>query len=96
MKNLSQQHQKAAEAAFEHDDLLVPSTNSGLLEAENDLERTWRIGQNEIKDAIGINAATKGFDLSLETFGPYAVDYTSNGRYVAKYAYCKPRKLTRV
>jgi hypothetical protein len=45
-------------------------------------EKTWRVSQDEIADAVGISARTKKFDLKLETIGDggYSIDYTRNGR----------------
>jgi len=50
------------------------------MEAENDLERTWRITQDEIVKNSAVATQGKQFSLDLEEFGPYAVDYTRNGR----------------
>lgn len=66
--------------AFEHDDLLLNHSNAGLIETETDLERTWKVGQGEIVDGSAIGVASKAFSLSLNEFGPYAIDYTRNGR----------------
>ncbi|KAK3066625.1 hypothetical protein LTS18_001597, partial [Coniosporium uncinatum] len=53
---------------------------SGFLEPENELERTYKVRQNDIRQDIGIEAAKKGFELRLEGMGPYTCDYTRNGR----------------
>ena len=47
-------------------------------------ERTWRVGQDEIVEAVGAGSAGKKFDLKLETVGGggYRIDYTRNGRSV--------------
>jgi U3 small nucleolar RNA-associated protein 7 len=79
---LTDLHKRAAIEAFEHDQLLLPQDSTGLLEPENELERTWKISQAEIKQAVSGAAAAKGFELKLDQFGPYACDYTANGRYV--------------
>ena len=54
---------------------------AGTLEAEG-MERTFRFKQEEIRENVDITAAGKAFDLSLTDFGPYAIDYTRNGRYL--------------
>ena len=36
--------------------------------------------QRDIADAVDIASAHKSFELNLEQFGPYRVDYTRNGR----------------
>lgn len=70
----------SAQANYEHDHLLLNQDNGGLMEAENDLERTWRITQDEIVKSSAVATKGKQFSLELEEFGPYAVDYTRNGR----------------
>lgn len=82
LTDVSTKHRAAARHAYEHDDLLLPE-NEGLLETEGELERTWRVDQTEIRESVGVNAAAKSFELNLDTFGPYALDYTSNGRHLA-------------
>jgi U3 small nucleolar RNA-associated protein 7 len=88
LTDLTAHHRSTAALAYEHDHLLLPQDNAGLIEPENELERTWRVRQEEIKGSVGIGAATKAFDLDLPTYGPYTIDYTSNGR-------CAPRLLFR-
>jgi U3 small nucleolar RNA-associated protein 7 len=83
LATLDKAHTATRAAAEEHDHFLLPGDNAGLLEAETDLERTWRVSQDEIKASIGTSAASKGFNLDLPDFGPYALDYTSNGRHLA-------------
>ena len=46
-----------------------------------DNEKSWKITQNEISGASDIATANKKFELHLDQFGPYRVDYTTNGRY---------------
>lgn len=66
--------------SFEHDDLLLDHSNSGLMETENEMERTWKVKQDEIVESSAVGTASKAFSLKLNEFGPYAVDYTRNGR----------------
>lgn len=53
---------------------------AGLLEPENETEKTYQISQKEIVQAVDITAATKHFDLKLSHLGPYKIDYFRNGR----------------
>lgn len=85
---LSKSHLSSIRAK-EHKDLAQEFINvesigeeSGKIEVENELERTYRLTQNQIKKEIGIESATKGFDLRLEDLGPYRCDYTRNGRHL--------------
>ncbi|KAF7594091.1 Small subunit (SSU) processome component [Aspergillus hancockii] len=63
---------KDAEILLEHD--------AGFIEPETELERTYKVRQNEIKESVGLETAKKGFELRLNDFGPYRADYTRNGR----------------
>ena len=63
---------KDAEILLEHE--------SGLLEPENELERTYKVRQDEVKDSVAVETAKKGFELKLDGLGPYVCDYTRNGR----------------
>ncbi|KEI40118.1 uncharacterized protein L969DRAFT_48081, partial [Mixia osmundae IAM 14324] len=83
LSELSSQHYRSAAAAHEHDDLLLDRSASGLLEPENDLERTWRVRQREIQDSVGLSSASKAFDLQLDDLGPYVGEYTHDGRRLA-------------
>lgn len=83
LKHLSATAKASSRHAHEHDNLLLPSDNHGLLETESALERTWRVTQDEILDASAVSAHDKRFSLTLDQFGPYAVDYTRNGRHLA-------------
>jgi U3 small nucleolar RNA-associated protein 7 len=63
---------KEAEILHEHD--------AGLIEAEGELERTYRVRQSDIKAAVGIETAKNGFELKLADLGPYKAKYSRNGR----------------
>ncbi|GAA5986497.1 hypothetical protein JCM11641_005219 [Rhodosporidiobolus odoratus] len=83
LSHLSSSAVAQASQAAEHDDLLLPRDNAGMMETEGDLERTWRVTQEDIKQASAVGASEQGFSLTLDEFGPYAVDYTRNGRHLA-------------
>ncbi|SPO05777.1 probable UTP7 - U3 snoRNP protein [Cephalotrichum gorgonifer] len=59
---------------------ILHENTAGLLETEHELERTYRVRQDEITQSTGIETARKRFDLSLNEFGPYVFDYSRNGR----------------
>ncbi|ESO02736.1 hypothetical protein HELRODRAFT_81152, partial [Helobdella robusta] len=40
------------------------------------------VTQEDIRDAVDISSATKYFNLTLDKFGPYRIDYTLNGRFL--------------
>lgn len=84
LAHLTSTAQTLAESNYEHDQLLLLNQdNQGLMETENDMERTWRITQKEIAENSSVATQGKQFSLNLEEFGPYAVDYTRNGRHLA-------------
>jgi U3 small nucleolar RNA-associated protein 7 len=60
---------------------ILLENNAGLLEPENDLERTYQVRQADIKQAVGVETAKKGFELRLDGLGPYDIcEYSRNGR----------------
>eukprot|EP00899_Mesostigma_viride_P003355 jgi/Mesvir1/1301/Mv03765-RA.3 len=81
MKHNEKQFKQAATTAALTEQWLLPS-EAGYVAAEG-MEETWRFQQDEIVKALDINAAKKAFDLQLTELGPYRVDFTHNGRYLA-------------
>ncbi|KAH8730368.1 WD40-repeat-containing domain protein [Phaeosphaeriaceae sp. PMI808] len=79
LKSLEVKNQQAAIEAKNVEILL--ENNAGLLEPENELERTHRVRQEEIREAVGVETAKKGFELRLDGLGPYDIcEYSRNGR----------------
>lgn len=78
LKAVEDRFQTAALRAKDAEILL--ENDAGFLEAEGELERTYKVRQDEIKENVGIEVAKKGFELKLEELGPYRVDYTRNGK----------------
>ncbi|ODV59237.1 Utp7p [Ascoidea rubescens DSM 1968] len=58
---------------------LLLTEEAGYLEAEG-LEKTYNFTQKEIKENVDVGTANKAFALKLNEFGPYTLDYTTNGR----------------
>jgi U3 small nucleolar RNA-associated protein 7 len=72
---------KYKDAALKAKDAEILLENeAGFIETEGELERTYKVRQDEIKENIGIETAKKGFELKLEELGPYRADYTKNGK----------------
>ena len=46
-------------------------------------EKTFEIDQNVIGESVNLNTAKKIFSLDLDEYGPYLIDYTRNGQYLA-------------
>jgi U3 small nucleolar RNA-associated protein 7 len=60
---------------------ILLENNEGLLETEHELERTYKVRQDEIKAAVATETAKKSFELRLDGLGPYDVcEYSRNGR----------------
>jgi U3 small nucleolar RNA-associated protein 7 len=60
---------------------MLNTEEGGYLEGEG-MERTWKFKQDQLKDHLDVNTTRKMFDLKLDDFGPYALDYTRNGKYM--------------
>ncbi len=60
---------------------LLLMEDAGLMEVEGELEKTWRVGQDEIAGSAGQQAAQGRQEWKLDG-GPYRTRYTRNGRYV--------------
>lgn len=83
LATLANQQKASALAAYEHDSLLLPQDSSSRLQAENDLERTWKVSQSDVQAAVGSATAQKAFSLELPDHGPYELDYSADGRSLA-------------
>ncbi|QIW97187.1 hypothetical protein AMS68_002705 [Peltaster fructicola] len=77
LRALEERHQDAALKAKDAEILL--ENDSGFLEPEHELERTYKVRQTQIRDDVGLETAKKSFDLQLAE-GPYVFDYSRNGR----------------
>ena len=79
--NLTALENKYKDATLKAKDAEILLENqSGYLEPEGDLEKTYKVRQDEIRRDAAIETAKKGFELKLEGLGPYTIDYTRNGR----------------
>ncbi|KAH9923854.1 WD40-repeat-containing domain protein [Fomitopsis serialis] len=77
-----QSSQSARARALVKDAELLLTEEAGLMEVEGDLEKTWRVGQDEIAQAAGQEAAQGRKEWKLDG-GPYRASYTRNGRHLA-------------
>ncbi|KAI8896721.1 WD40-repeat-containing domain protein [Globomyces pollinis-pini] len=77
---LRQSEAKAKQAAYNaaQSEILL-TQDEGVLEADG-LERTWKFSQSLLKQNVDLNTQRKMFNLKLNDFGPYTIDYTRNGR----------------
>ena len=70
-------HETAARAE------LLLGDEAGFLEPDSDDEFTGKVTQLQIRKGVDVDSADKGFELNLAQFGPYTIDYTRNGRFLA-------------
>lgn len=79
VRSLEEKNKQAAVEA-KNVEILLENT-AGLLEPEHELERTYRVRQDEIKQEVGVETAKNSFELRLDNLGPYDVcEYSRNGR----------------
>ncbi|KAI8662921.1 BING4CT domain-containing protein [Fusarium sp. Ph1] len=78
MKRLENKYQDAAIRAKDAEILL--ENTAGFLEAEDELERTYKVRQDDITKEVAVETAQKRFELNLDDLGPYCFDYSRNGR----------------
>jgi U3 small nucleolar RNA-associated protein 7 len=64
---------------FAKDAEILLENQEGFLQPEHELERTYKLRQDEIQQAVGIQQAKKAINLNLD-MGPYVADFTRNGR----------------
>src|SRR6266404_3674875 len=70
-----------SKALVKDTELLLPN-EAGKLEVEGDMDKTWRISQGDIVDAVSVEAARGRKEFQLDG-GPYRAKYTRNGRHMA-------------
>ncbi|KAK4655726.1 putative U3 small nucleolar RNA-associated protein 7 [Podospora pseudocomata] len=80
-RNLSTLENKYKEAAYKakEAEILLENT-AGFIEPETELERTYKVRQDDIQKNVAIEVAQKGFELKLNELGPYVCEYSRNGR----------------
>lgn len=78
LKRLEGKYEDAAVKAKDAEILL--ENTGGFLEPEGELEKTYRVRQEDIVDDVAVETAQKRFELKLDALGPYVCDYTRNGR----------------
>lgn len=79
--NLRRLESKYKDATLKAKDAEILLENeAGFLEAEGELERTYKVRQDELKQDLAVETSKKGFDLKLVELGPYIAEYSRNGR----------------
>ncbi|CCF60720.1 hypothetical protein KAFR_0L01120 [Kazachstania africana CBS 2517] len=80
LKRIDDQYTRAVSSAAATEYLLPES--AGFLEAEDEMEKTFKVSQREIKSSVDVSTANKALDLSLKEFGPYHINYSRNGTHL--------------
>ncbi|XP_006457340.1 hypothetical protein AGABI2DRAFT_229703 [Agaricus bisporus var. bisporus H97] len=75
-------HNARAKALVQDTAEMLMVEDAGKIQVEGESERTWRIGQNEVVQSAGQEAAKGRRELKLDG-GPYRTRYTRNGRHLA-------------
>lgn len=78
LEKQSQQNARA-KAMLEDSEMLLVGSEVGKIEVQGEMERTWRVGQNEIVSEVGQEAVKGRREFKLDG-GPYRLRYTRNGR----------------
>ena len=78
IKRSEKKYSAAAKAAAQAE-VLLP-TSAGAMEPENEMERTARLPQWKIAQAVDEQTRRKAYNMQLDKFGPYRSCYTTNGQ----------------
>ena len=72
---------ESANAALDAEEVLH-TESGGLIEAEYDWERTYKLSQDELRrDHLDEQTAANIYDLNLERWAPYGQRYDRSGRF---------------
>lgn len=77
LKRIESKYQNAILGAKDAEILL--ENEEGFLQPEGELERTYKVTQGDILEAVNVQQAKKSFELKLD-LGPYTANYTRNGK----------------
>ncbi|KAF2762309.1 putative small nucleolar ribonucleoprotein complex subunit [Pseudovirgaria hyperparasitica] len=77
LKRVEEKNKKAILAA--RDAEILQEHDAGFLEPEGEIERTYKVKQDEIQRSVSTETGKKGFKLDLP-MGPYLAEYTRNGK----------------
>ena len=70
-----------SKALLKDAELLLPN-EAGQMEVEGDMDKTWRVSQDDIIKVVSVEAARGRKEFQLDG-GPYRAKYTRNGRHMA-------------
>lgn len=73
------QRLEAAIAAADAE-VVLHTEESGFIEVENEMEKTYKLTQNQLKAHLDEQTARHIYDLRLEHYSPYGMNYDRSGR----------------
>ena len=77
LRHIEDKYQDAILGAKDAEILL--ENQEGFLQPESELERTYKVRQDDITEAVGVQQAKKSFELKLD-LGPYTANYSRTGK----------------
>ena len=77
LKKMDNEYEEALEEAQRAEILL---TEEQVFIETDGMEKSWRFSQDEIVKNVDISTANKRFELKLNDYGPYTIDYSRTGR----------------
>ena len=77
LRRIEDKYQNAILGAKDAEILL--ENQEGFLQPESELEKTYKVRQDDISESVGVQQAKKSFELKLD-LGPYTANYTRNGK----------------
>lgn len=86
-----QSEQTVRARALVQDAEMLLMEDVGGIEVEGELDRTWRVGQSEVVQSAGQEAAKGRREYKLDG-GPYVSKYTRNGRCIQNHFYPATRR----
>ncbi|GMI31137.1 hypothetical protein TrRE_jg11436 [Triparma retinervis] len=61
---------------------ILDTTEGGFIEAEGEMERTYKVKMGDIKESVDEQTSKQIFDLTLTDHPPYNVSYSRTGRHL--------------
>jgi len=61
-------------------EIILNTEQSGFLEVDSEMERTYKLTQNQLKEHLDEQTAKHIYDLKLDQYSPYGMNYDRSGR----------------
>jgi U3 small nucleolar RNA-associated protein 7 len=80
--DVNRKETKRLEAAIAAADaeIVLHTESSGFVEVETEMEKTYKLSQNELKNHLDEQTSRHIYDLTLDTYNPYGCNYDRSGR----------------